>query len=154
MKQRVLELEDFHGHWTQALRERFNLKRLSLGLSLQDLSSHLHVNWSTIRKWENGSTEGCHPRHIGVVRSFLNGELDSRMQVSGDEVEELASCWHKLPASMHNCLERITMLYELCEGEPKLRQQLLEQLRGAANDAIAELVNLDGGSSGGDFKAL
>lgn len=136
--------EVFKGRFTPHLREAFRNKRLSLGLSLQQLGEFLKLDWSTIRKWESGQTCGCHPRHIIPVQKFLDGEFDRALSTSSRELEELASCWHKLPAMMHNCLERITMIYELCESDPDLRSMLMEQLNSTAHNAVMELAGFGG----------
>ena len=133
-------METFAGRFTPEIRKQFTAKRLSLGLSLQQLGEFLKVNWSTIRKWESGATTICHPRNICVIQDFLNGEFDQSLRSSPAELEELASCWHKLPVMMHHCLERITMIYELCESTPELRAQLLDQLNATANEAVMELA--------------
>ncbi|MBO7742413.1 MAG: hypothetical protein J6S21_07655 [Victivallales bacterium] len=135
-------LSKFDGRFTPEIRRQLNMKRLSLGLSLQQLGDFLQVNWSTIRKWECGQTTICHPRHICLIRDFLAGAFDGKLSAPQSEFDELAACWHKLPPIMHSCLERITMIYELCEGEPELRSQLLAQLNTTARDAVQELAGM------------
>lgn len=147
--------ETFAGRFTPAIRKRIKSKRLSLGLSLQQLGDFLKINWSTIRKWESGSTTICHPRHIRLIQNLLDGEFDQSLRVAPTELDELASCWHKLPTMMHNCLERVTMIYDLCEGEPELRAQLMAQLNATANDAVAELAGFGGVETvGGEVSSI
>ena len=62
------------------LGKAFREKRRSLGVSLEQLGDHLKVHWSTLRKWETGATMMCHPRHVAVIISFLNGEYDAGLQ--------------------------------------------------------------------------
>ena len=65
-------IENFEGALVPIMRDLIRRKRLSLSASYQQLGSVLQISWSTIHKWETGSTGGCHTRHVQLIRRFLN----------------------------------------------------------------------------------
>ena len=79
-------------------RQRLYQLRRRLGLSYQELANFFNMSWSTFRKWENGETPTCHPRHISLVKGLLNGEYDERLHASHEPIENLLESWRRMPA--------------------------------------------------------
>lgn len=66
----------FNGMFNDAVRFLLRQKRLELGLTYERLANIFNVNWSTIRKWENGPTERCALFCRPLVNDFLDGKFD------------------------------------------------------------------------------
>jgi len=106
-----------NGTITPELRTFLRQRRQGLGITLQQLSSVLNVNWSTIRKWEDGLTQNCRQQHIYRLAQFLSGEYDEILTKLNSTAN--VSCWNhrKGISPMLNCLERINNMYNLDSRE-------------------------------------
>ena len=69
-------LQPFTGTFTEETRRRLRERRLELGLTHERLACLFNVNWSTVRKWENGTTRRCALFCRPLVADFLSGALD------------------------------------------------------------------------------
>jgi hypothetical protein len=130
----------FNGTFTPEVRSHFRMKRLSLGLTYEQLGAALHINYSTIRKWEDGRTIGCHSRHVNRVNRFLKGGYDRLLGVKNQPAEDIVLLWQRMPPILHVCLERAATIYELCGHYPELRDEMVTDLSGAVNSAIRHLL--------------
>ena len=74
----------FNGTFDDRIRQALKAKRLSVGVSLQQLGAFLEIHWSTLRKWEVGITASCHPRHVARVTKFLAGAYDASLRALSD----------------------------------------------------------------------
>lgn len=135
----------FTGKFTSEHRRRLRQLRERLGLSYQELGNFFNLSWSTFRKWERGETPSCQPRHIELIKGLLNGEYDEKLHASHEPIESLLDSWRRMPALMHQCMERIASTYDLCQGRPEVCANLVERLNHASSLAITKL--LDGESS-------
>ena len=114
----------FNGTFNDRIRQALKAKRLSVGVSLQQLGEFLEIHWSTLRKWEVGITASCHPRHVARVTKFLAGAYDASLRALSDpeyarkqksDEKSLASSssqttplWlSKLEAFLENTIERM-----------------------------------------------
>ncbi|MBR6470410.1 MAG: helix-turn-helix domain-containing protein [Victivallales bacterium] len=131
----------FTGNFAPEHRQRLRQLRQRLGLSYQELANYFNMSWSTFRKWENGETPTCHPRHVGLVRALLNGEYDERLHASHEPIESLLDSWRRMPALMHQCMERIASTYDLCQSNPEVCANLVERLNLASSLAIGKLLD-------------
>lgn len=131
----------FTGRFTPEHRQRLYQLRQRLGLSYQELAKFFNMSWSTFRKWENGETPTCHPRHVSLVRGLLNGEYDERLHASHEPIENLLDSWRRMPALMHQCMERIASTYDLCQNNPEVCANLVERLNLASSLAIGKLLD-------------
>jgi hypothetical protein len=130
----------FEGRFSAAIRRRLTEKRLAMRLTYQQLGDFFHLNWSTWRKWEKGVTLTCHPKQVAMIEGFLNGDYDAPLTRRTRRINDLAEYWEHLPPMMHECMERISTTYALCEGRPELRTNLMNHLSGAADRAIMRLL--------------
>ena len=127
---------------TPEIQNLLSRKRMSLGLSYRMLGEYFHLSWSTFRKWECGDSSEmkCRRFHLKTLNSYLNGEHDDRLKSLADPMDDLVSSWKKLPSQVHQCMERITTTYELCQGRPELRRCLVQSIEKASKDALRELL--------------
>ena len=127
---------------TPAIRRRLKEKRLQLGLTYRLLSDFFHVSWSTFQKWESESAPArCQKHFRNLLNAYLAGEHDEALRTYQDPVQELIESWRHLPAQVHQCMERITTMYELCQGRPDLRKALLLALDQATQNALQKLFS-------------
>lgn len=133
-------MEDFVGDFTLEWRERFLAKRRELSLTYEQLGHFFRLNWSTIRKWEAGITARCQLKHIHLVQSFLAGEFDSQLRKAYQTPATVLENWSRLPACVHQCMERITNTYNMCEGHPALRNGMLDSIAAATRQTLTKLL--------------
>ena len=127
---------------TPAIQRRLKEKRLQLGLTYRLLGDYFHVSWSTFQKWECAPAPArCQKHFRNLLNSYLAGEHDEALKTYQDPVEELIEKWRRLPPLVHQCMERITTTYDLCQGRPDLRQALVQALDNAAQNALQRLFS-------------
>ena len=131
----------FTGKFTAEHRRRLQQVRQRLGLSYQELGSFFNLSWSTFRKWERGETPSCQPRHVDMVKGLLNGEYDEKLHASHEPIESILDSWRRMPALMHQCMERIASTYDLCQGRPEVCANLVARLNHASSLAITKLLD-------------
>ncbi len=126
----------FDGEFTESFRQQLRARREDLGLTLDELGELIHVEGSTLRKWEAGHTLRCRAKFIRRIQHFLNGEYD-RVALAR-KTDPLAPTTltrqetlrqEELP--LLQCMERAAELYQLCKNKPALRQKLLDRLQDA-----------------------
>ena len=74
-KEEVEAIGRFDRQISPEIRALLRRKRESLGASYQQLGNVLQISWSTIHKWETGTTNSCHSHHVERIRRFLQGIL-------------------------------------------------------------------------------
>ena len=131
----------FHGKFEPEHRERLRQVRQRLGLSFQEMGNFFNLSWSTFRKWERGETPSCQPRHIELIRGLLNGAYDEKLLASHEPIENLLDSWRRMPALMHQCMERIASTYDLCQSRPEVCANLVDRLNHASSLAISKLLD-------------
>lgn len=133
--------EVFDGRFTDSIRMQLRRKRLALGVSYQQLGSVLRLSWSTIHKWENGRTAGCHSCHIRLINNFLRGNFDSLVNAQFHNVSGQAMTLTNLPGNLRNIFERAMTVSRLCTERPEIGKRMLEELNLHINELIVELLN-------------
>lgn len=128
----------FTGDITPEMRQRLRQRRRLLGITLQQLAVTLRVNWSTLRKWEDGSTRHCHIKHINRLNNFLSGQFDLELQSLNAPLPE--TLLPSTSTSMLKCLEKAASLYTLCGKHPDLQSELLHLFRRNLAEAARRLV--------------
>ena len=138
----------FQGAFDARMREIFHAKRMSVGLSLQQLGDFLKIHWSTIRKWEAGITVTCHPRHIKRINKFLAGDFDDQMHsLSRQEIFPKHNAQRRNTLAVDQCLERASQAYQLCQNDyPELATAFLEAIDQAIQDTIRGFLERLGNS--------
>ncbi len=132
---------EFSGIITPELRTFLRQRRSQLGVTLQQLSSILRVNWSTIRKWEDGQTHACRQQHIYRLARFIAGEYDevlTRLNAPTD-----LPSWHQHPKGtppMVQCIERISTIYKLCDHYPATGKRLIEGIQEILQEMAERLI--------------
>jgi len=122
---------------TSEMRESLRTHREELGLSLKQLGEVLHIDWSTIRNWENGRTERCHPRNFRRINGFLAGEYDAMaFAADGD-----AACQENGPQQQKSpmlayCAERISNTCRLCADHEEIRNKLISDINASMAKAM------------------
>lgn len=139
----------FDGEFTESFRQRLRARREDLGLTLDELGELIHVEGSTLRKWEAGHTLRCRTKFIRRIQHFLNGEYD-RVALAR-KADPLAITpltrqetlrQEELP--LLQCMEQAAGLYQLCKNRPALRQKLLDRLQDAIRQEAECLRNAIG----------
>lgn len=131
----------FNGSLTPELRGFLRQRRQRLGITLQQLAKILRVNWSTIRKWEDGATKNCRQQHIYRLTRFLSGEYDDLL--TSMNAPASTPSWQQFPPnspSMLHCIERISNIYKLCVNYPETERHLMEGLRRILQETVKRLV--------------
>ncbi len=133
----------FCGKFDKDLRNKFRIKRLSLGLTYPTLAEFLKINPSTIRKWESGKTSTCHTRFINKITKFMNGEMDDTLtHATMQDTAIMNDLWPKIPRKVQICLERTAVLYNFCVGNPNQQDNLITGITQVLdNTAKAMLTN-------------
>jgi len=134
----------FNGTFKPEHRRILRQLRERLGLSYQELGSFFNLSWSTFRKWERGETPRCQPRHVDLVKGLLNGDYDEKLHACHEPIESILDSWRRMPALMHQCMERIASTYDLCQGRPEVCANLVERLNHASSIAITKLLDGEG----------
>ncbi len=126
----------FDGEFTESFRRQLHTRREDLGLTLDELGGLIHVEGSTLRKWESGHTLRCRAKFIRRIRHFLDGEYDHVARARKTDplaatppTRQEALQREELP--LLQCLDQAAALYHLCKTKPGLRQKLLERLQDA-----------------------
>ena len=133
-------VQSFCGDFTQGGRECLRERRKRMGLSIEQLGKAMGVQGTTLRKWENGSVRFCNPVNARKVRRFLAGELDEALR--GLSLTPLAHCEERRlqHQPLLKCMERISELYRVCQGHPRLESAVLENLNAALARTTARII--------------
>ncbi len=75
-KEKEKRIREFSGHFTDEIRAMLVEKRISLGLSREDVASMLGCQRTTVFQWETGKVSYCRPQYVLVLRTYLQGKLD------------------------------------------------------------------------------
>ncbi|MGN0866554.1 MAG: helix-turn-helix domain-containing protein [Oligosphaeraceae bacterium] len=124
-------LQGFQGVFTPGVRRRMRNRRKALGLSMQQLGETMGVNWSTLRKWEDGTVGFCRPFHARKLSRFLAGELDDAIQTMSSIPRSRNEEKRNQALPLLECMERISGLYRICEGNPALESAMVSRLNEA-----------------------
>lgn len=95
------------------LGEKLKSKRLSLGLSLNDVAVEVGTNKSTIMRWENGRTANMSRSYISKLSAVLGMSPLEFIDTSWREEEKVPS---NLVTTMN--VQRVPMLGSVACGEP------------------------------------
>ena len=138
-KEEVEAIECFDGQFTPVLRALIRRKRLSLGASYQQLGSVLQISWSTIHKWETGTTGGCHTRHVQRIRRFLKGYYDKQIMhlLSGFA---LNNQFNNFPNELKELFDRVNTIMRLNMNRPELNERFTKELNEIVNQGIKLLL--------------
>ncbi|OGV86609.1 MAG: hypothetical protein A3K19_03665 [Lentisphaerae bacterium RIFOXYB12_FULL_65_16] len=143
---------------TPEMRQRLRQKRVELGLTLKAVGMLLGVDWSTVRKWENGLTRRCSITVGPRLERFLRGEFDGELAAAqgGDVVarvrevrEALASpyveeCTALSRGGVEAILKRAGTVYNVCANHPKLQRELLRRIETATDAVLAKVATARG----------
>jgi len=75
-KDKYKRIRAFDGHFTDELRTMLVEKRISLGLSREDVAAMVGCQRTTVFQWETGKVKYCRPQYVLVLRTYLQGKLD------------------------------------------------------------------------------
>jgi predicted transcriptional regulator len=111
-KEEVETIGRFDRQFSSEIRALLRSKRESLGASYQQLGSVLQISWSTIHKWETGTTNSCHTRHVERIGRFLKGYYDKQIMhlLSGFA---LSNQFNNFPDELKELFERIKTVMHL-----------------------------------------
>lgn len=127
---------------TREIQKSLEQKRREIGLSYRQLGQFYRVSWSTFRKWEiNTPPFKCHRYHQRMLNKYLSGANDEELKSLTVPINDFIETWRRLPLRVHQCMERITTTYELCQDHPDLRKNLIEAVEKASKDAILQLID-------------
>lgn len=127
---------------TEKIQKALEQKRRDLGLSYRQLGQFYRVCWSTFRKWETSTPPfKCHRYHQKILNKYLSGINDEELKALTVPLDDFLETWRRLPVRVHQCMERITTTYELCQGYPDLRRNLIDAVEKASKDAILQLID-------------
>ena len=136
-------LEFLHsGKISVEIRTLFRCRRMQMGLSYYHLSRHFGVNWSTIRKWENGETAECTHRMRPMVDSFLRGDMNEQLKGYTLSAAQNPLYLH-LPEEIVLALERMSNTYLLCARHPRIRKWIEDNLNVASSIILQKLLAID-----------
>ncbi len=130
----------FDGTFTPSLCLAFKRRRQAVCASLPQLSQVMHVNISTLRKWEEGRVTTCHGRYVARIADFLNGAYDRQLRAFNEDSGSIIRLWLELPDSMHRCIERALTIYQLCSPHPDLQEGMLDGFDGAMDGTVKTLL--------------
>ncbi len=117
-----------------------------MGLSVQKLGEAMGVNWSTLRKWEDGSVGSCRPAHARKLSRFLAGELDETIRRMSSTPLSRNEEKRSQALPLLECMERISGLYRICEGNPTLESAMVSRLNEALHRSAERIRNYTGQS--------
>ena len=130
----------FDGVFTQEIRRAIHNKRKKMGLSYSVLAKFFGLNWSTVRKWENGPTKACASYYVKKIIRFLKGEFDQQL-LEKKHIMKNRSYKPRLPDIVAQCSERLANTYILCRKQPKIRQKLVENVVQVTNRVLENLAD-------------
>ncbi len=133
-------LAGFDGVFTHEIRRRIHTRRCKLGLSYSVLAKFFGLNWSTIRKWENGPTKACASYYVKKIIRFLKGEFDQQL-LEKKHFMKNRIYKPRMPDIVAQCSERLANTYILCRKQPKLRQKLVENVVQVTNRVLENLAD-------------
>lgn len=126
---------------TKEIQQCLEQKRREFGLSYRQLGQFYHVSWSSFRKWETAAPPfKCHKYHQRMLNRYLSGTNDEELKSLVLPINDFLETWRRLPVRVHQCMERITTTYELCQGSPELRKNLIDAVEQASREAIMHLL--------------
>lgn len=132
--------QEFSGIFTPEIRKKFRCKRLQLGLSFANIGQFLGVNWSTVRKWEQGPTRSCSGFLVKKIQRFLAGGYDSVLNEKCRYRGDAGYYPHQIPEIVSQCSEKVANTYFLCDHHPDLRKELMENVVDITNSVLASLA--------------
>ncbi len=130
----------FDGNLDASMRQLLRQKRLQLGLSYQRLAAFFNVDWSTIRKWEQGPTHRCNALWQSQLEKFINGEMD-HLLANATAVSGLQCGRHQpSPGPVRICQHQLGCVCELLQSHPDLQKELLQNVFQSVQVALRELL--------------
>ena len=133
-------IENFEGALVPIMRDLIRRKRLSLSASYQQLGSVLQISWSTIHKWETGSTGGCHTRHVQLIRRFLKGYYDKQVLNMTCGFNNNASVLNTFPDEIKDLIERLNTIMRINSNHPERNNKLTNEINEIINQNIKSLL--------------
>ena len=139
-KEEVEAIGRFDRQISPEIRALLRRKRESLGASYQQLGSVLQISWSTIHKWETGTTGGCHTRHVQRIRRFLKGHYDKQIMhlLSGFA---LSNQLNNMPNELKDLFDRVNTIMRLNMNRPELNERFTKELNEIVNQGIKLLLS-------------
>ncbi len=132
MKERI----EFDGTFTQEIRDIMRMKRLKLGLSFHRAAGYMGVNWSTFRKWENGTTKDCDVCYRPRIEKFINGDYDEQLIETFEfpRYDDIAS---RMSDRIHTVMENFSNAYAICNREnSQIGEEMLEKVDEVTHQAL------------------
>ncbi len=131
--------QGFQGVFTPGVRRRMKSRRKALGLSVQKLGEAMGVNWSTLRKWEDGSVGCCRPAHARKLSRFLSGELDGAISLMSSTPLSRNEERRGQNQPLWECMERLSGLYRICQGNPEWESAMVTRVNEALRRSAERL---------------
>jgi len=128
----------FSGKMDANIRCCIRAKRLQLGLSYQKMAAFFEIDWSTVRKWEQGPTNTCNALWQSKLEHFLNGDYDHLLLSPRAAVSQHQK--KRLPASAQRCQALLEHTYALLHDYPELQIELLQNVTRASQDLLIRLA--------------
>ncbi|NLF93306.1 MAG: helix-turn-helix transcriptional regulator [Oligosphaeraceae bacterium] len=130
----------FDGNLDAGMRQLIRQKRLQLGLSYQRLAAFFNVDWSTIRKWEQGPTNRCNALWQSLLENFINGEMDHLFADAKPDLGLQYGCRPPSPGPVRICQHQLGCACELLQNHPDLQDELLQNVFQSVQVALRELL--------------
>lgn len=132
---------EFSGVFSNETRKRFRCKRLQLGLSFESVGEFFGVNWSTVRKWEQGPTRTCSGFFVRKIQRFITGEYDRMLNEKNRYGGNPGYYSRQMPEIVSQCSEKIANTYMLCKRHPDLRKELMDNVVAVTNSVLTSLTS-------------
>jgi len=107
--------------------EKLRERRRELGLSYAQLGFFLGVNWSTVRKWEQGGVMACNARVRPALLAFLSGKSDETVLLVLRQRREQKQK-REYPNWAYSYFARVRMTFDLCHQKPDLQRQMIRTI--------------------------
>ena len=136
MKERI----EFNGTFTKEIRDSMRLKRMELGLSYHRAANYLGVNWSTFRKWENGTTKDCDVCYRPRIEKFINGDYDEQL-VGYTEPLHYEDVANLMSERVQMVMENFSNAYAICRRRyPEIGDEMLEKVDQTIQQALEDYL--------------
>lgn len=141
MKGKALQqhIDYFDCQFTHEIRQMFQQRRFSLGVTYQRAAMFFGVSWTTVRKWEYGPTVVCNPRHRMKIEGFINGAYNGEFEDGGNPFLN-SPIYQRMPADMRACMDKFTNTYLLCQHRRDLCDMMLNEAERIAHDILQQLL--------------
>lgn len=138
---------------TEEMRRRLLEKRVEMGVPLKGVASVLGVDWSTVRKWEDGTTKRCSITVRPRLERFLSGDYDALFAgrgarpAMGAGVESVAEdsspppgAKPDVPPELQAVFDHAAIVYRACRVRPQAQKELLRGIEASVDGVFARLL--------------